>query len=134
MNFFVIDTSALLRLFIPDGPLPEGVEDAIRSVERGAASLLAPELLLAEAGQVLKKKRDSGVLTAVEMDDMLTDLLGLPIQLCSHKPILRDAIRRASDAKLTVYDAIFLVLAEKYNATLLTADEQLQKASRRKGT
>lgn len=133
MKVFVIDTSALLRLFIPDGPLPEGVEEAIRSVERGGASLLAPELLLAEAGQVLKKKRDLGVLSDVELDDLLADLLGLPIQLCSHKPVLRDAIQKASDAKLTVYDALFLVLAEKHNAVLLTADERLQKAGKRNG-
>jgi hypothetical protein len=31
----VIDTSALIRIFVPDGPLPDGFEDFLRGVERG---------------------------------------------------------------------------------------------------
>ena len=30
----VVDTSALIRLFVPDGPLPDGFEDFLRGVER----------------------------------------------------------------------------------------------------
>lgn len=49
----VLDTSALLRLFIPDGELPEGVGECIAAAEQGAIGVLAPELILAEAGQVV---------------------------------------------------------------------------------
>ncbi len=31
----VVDTSALIRLFVPDGPLPDGFNEFLRGVERG---------------------------------------------------------------------------------------------------
>ena len=49
---FVIDTSARLRLFIPDGPLPDGLNAAVSGAERGEFVLLAPELVLTEAGRI----------------------------------------------------------------------------------
>jgi len=33
----VVDTSAVLRLFIPDGPVPNGLEAFFRGVEAGIA-------------------------------------------------------------------------------------------------
>ncbi len=45
----VVDTSALIRLFVPDGPLPDGFNEFLRGVERGFNMAIAPELLLAEA-------------------------------------------------------------------------------------
>ena len=49
----VVDTSALIRLFVPDGPVVEGLEAFMTGVERGLNSALAPELLLAEAANVV---------------------------------------------------------------------------------
>ena len=60
---FTIDTSALVRLYIPDGPIPEGLEMAMQNAERGNDSVIAPELILAECGQVLHKKRLQNILT-----------------------------------------------------------------------
>ena len=32
---FTIDTSALMRRYIPDGPIPEGLEAAMQNSEKG---------------------------------------------------------------------------------------------------
>ena len=77
----VVDTSALLRLFIPDGPIPEGIESALREAERGNDILLAPELILPEAAQVLLKKKKQGLLTREEMGELLDCIISLPIRL-----------------------------------------------------
>ncbi len=52
----VVDTSALIRLFIPDGPIPEGFEKFLSGVERGNNMAIAPELLLVESANVLDRK------------------------------------------------------------------------------
>ena len=54
----VVDTSALIRLFVTDGPLPAGFDGFMRGVER----VIAPELLVAEeeVANVIDKKRKSG--------------------------------------------------------------------------
>jgi hypothetical protein len=45
---FVLDTSALLRLYLADGPLPPSLELAMQRGCRGDALLLIPDLCLLE--------------------------------------------------------------------------------------
>lgn len=52
----VIDASALMRLFIPDGPVPRGLEAFFQGVESERNMAIAPELLMAEAASVIHKK------------------------------------------------------------------------------
>lgn len=42
----VIDPSALIRLFIPDGPVPRGMEVFFQEIDHGKHLALAPELLV----------------------------------------------------------------------------------------
>lgn len=119
----VVDTSALMRLYIPDGPIPEGLESAFRNAERGNDSLIAPELMLAECGQVLHRKRMQNVLTDEELDALLNSILDLPIRLFAHGDLLRPACNLAAELSLTVYDGLFLALAKRHNAPLFTVDK-----------
>ena len=123
----VVDTSALIRLFIPDGPLPDGFEDFLRDVERGLNTAIAPELLMAESANVLNKKRKTDELTATESDQLLTGIIELPIRLFPHRPSIPRAFELAIDHKLSVYDTLYLALAEEHGAVVFTADLRLQK-------
>jgi hypothetical protein len=58
----IIDTSALLRLFISDGDIPKGLEDFFHGVNQGRNWALAPELMLAEADNVIWKYMRAGIL------------------------------------------------------------------------
>jgi predicted nucleic acid-binding protein len=44
-----IDTSAFLRLFIPDGEIPSGLEEYMRAVERGENLAMAHNLTVYDA-------------------------------------------------------------------------------------
>ncbi len=125
----VVDTSAVLRIYIPDGPVPEGMISALREAERGNEALIAPELVLLESAQVLLKKTRQKLLTRQEMDELLGCIISLPIRLFGHKPFLVRAVSLAREHKLTVYDAIFLALAEEKSARLITADRDLKRAA-----
>ena len=125
----VVDTSALIRLFIPDGPLPDGFEDFLRGVERGLNTAIAPELLLAEAANVLNKKRKADELNAAESDQLLTSIIALPIRLFPHRPLIPRAFELAIDRNLSVYDTLYLALAEEHGAVVFTADLRLQKTA-----
>jgi predicted nucleic acid-binding protein len=127
----VVDASALIRLFIPDGPRPEGFEAFLRDVERGSNKAIAPELLVAEAANVIVRKRKLGELSENESMELLSDMLSVPIRLFPHKPILSRAFEIAWKFKLTVYDSLYLALAEENAAALYTADERLVKVARR---
>ncbi len=121
----VVDTSALIRLFVPDGPLPNDFEGFLRGVERGINIAIAPELLLAEAANVINKKQLTGELSKRESDQLLSDILSVPIRLYPHRPILPRAFDLARVHKLTVYDTLYLALAEEHGAVVFTGDRKL---------
>ena len=123
----VVDASALIRLFIPDGPLPDGFDKFLRGVERGLNTAIAPELLVAEAANVINKKQKSGELTGNEGDQLFSDLLSVPIRLFPHRTILLRAFEMARKYNLTVYDTLYLTLAEEHGAVIFSADNQLLK-------
>lgn len=64
---WVIDTSALIRLFVPDGPVHPEAEAAFNRATSGADVLMAPQLLLAETANVLLRKRRRGELSSPEL-------------------------------------------------------------------
>jgi hypothetical protein len=55
-DVFVLDTSALLRLYLADGPLPPSLEPAIQRGCTGDALLLVPDICLLECASVLLKQ------------------------------------------------------------------------------
>ena len=127
----VVDTSALIRLFVPDGQLPNNFEEFLRGVERDLNMAIAPELLLAEAASVLNKKQKLGELTEGESNQLLSDVLSLPIRLFSHRPLLPRAFTLARKYGLTVYDTLYLALAEEHSAVIFSADRKLLKTATR---
>lgn len=123
----VVDTSALIRLFIPDGPLPEGFEEFLRGVERGQSRAMAPELILAEAGNVIHRKHKTGELSEDEADQILTEIMSLPMRLFPHRSIIIRALELAREHDTTVYDCLYLALAEEQGAFIFSADQKLLK-------
>lgn len=106
-------------------PLPDGFDEFLRGVERGSNTAIAPELLAAEAANVIHKKRNSGELNSDESGRLLTVLLGVPIRLFPHWVFIEQAFEIAWDHDLTVYDALYLSLAETHGAIVFSADRKL---------
>ncbi|MBL0732036.1 MAG: type II toxin-antitoxin system VapC family toxin [Desulfosarcina sp.] len=128
MKIVIVDTSALIRLYVPDGPIPDGLEEYLAAAWRAEITLMIPELALAEFVQVLWKKEQAGYLELSEVDEIVAALLELPLEITGHQGILTDALSLARQYKLTVYDSLFLSLAMKRKAELITADQRLKNA------
>jgi predicted nucleic acid-binding protein len=111
--------------------MPKGLEALFRAAERAETTILAPELLLAEVGQVLLKKWQQNLLSELELEEVTGTILKLPIRYAPHQDLLVPAQQLAMQEKLSVYDALFLALARRQGATLFTADEGLAKVARR---
>ena len=128
MKIAVLDTSALVRFYVPDGPIPDKLEKYVSSALCAETTLIIPELALAEFAQVLLKKEQAGYLTPLEVDDIMAAFLDLPLEVFGHIDILPDALSLARQHALSVYDALFMALAVNKNAELLTADQSLKHA------
>ena len=129
----VVDASALVRLFVPDGAVPDGFREFLRGVERGLNRAIAPELLVAETANVMDKKRKAGELSDQESERLLADLLAVPIRFFAHRLLIGRAFELSKEYHLTVYDTLYLSLAEEHGAVLFSADEAMLKAARRLG-
>ena len=127
MKLSVLDTSALIRFYIPDGPIPTGLEEAMSSCLTGNTVLLVPELALVEAAQVLYKKEVAGYINQNEADEILEAILELPLEIIGHYDLLTDAYEISRFNGITLYDAMFMALAKKKNAELISADDELMK-------
>lgn len=128
MKVAVLDTSVLIRFYVPDGPLPNQAEAALEGAWNSDVVLLVPELALAEAAQVLLKKERAKQLSVHEADGILAEILALPLEVIGHADLISPAASLARRLDLTVYDAIFLALCLERQASLLTADDQLAAA------
>lgn len=129
----VVDTSALIRCFIPDGPTAVGLDQALRQAECGDMVLFAPQLLLVEAGSVILKKQRNGVLSAVEGKEILGLVTQMPIRYTAHDSVLESALSLAVEWSLSYYDAIFIALALDRGGRLYTCDEQVADVARKLG-
>ena len=130
---WVVDTSALIRLFVPDGPVHPDIESALQRAASGTDVVLAPHLLLAEAANVLLRKRRRGELSAQELGELLQAVESLPIRLCAHGPLLLSACTLAEMHGLSAYDALYLALSERHGARLLTHDTALDQVAHTMG-
>jgi predicted nucleic acid-binding protein len=128
-DVFVLDTSALLRLYLADGPLPPSLEPAIQRGCSGDALLLVPDLCLLECASVLLKQVQRELLGVDECRALLADVLQLPLRPTSSSELAAEALDQALVLSLSVYDASYLALALKHGAQLITADKQLAKAA-----
>jgi predicted nucleic acid-binding protein len=116
----VVDASAVVELLV-NAP----AADAIGSRIRRARRLAAPHLLDAEVGQVLRRFVRGGQLSVLDAQAALLDLAALPITRYPNGPLLARAFELRDNA--TVYDALYLVLAEAMRVPLITRDAALAR-------
>jgi predicted nucleic acid-binding protein len=116
----VLDASTVLDLLLDLPPHAHAIRRRIREETPG---LLAPHLLDAEVGQVLRRYLRLRELTAERAEGALEDLRQLPLQRYPHGPLLDRAFELREN--VTFYDGLYLALAEAADAPLLTRDARL---------
>jgi predicted nucleic acid-binding protein len=115
----VLDASAVIELLLNTD---NGALVRSRIADR-AESLHAPHLLSVEVAQVLRRYVASRSIKPEIAVAALDDLAVLDIAHYAHEPFLPRAW--ALRDNVTVYDAVYLVLAEVLDAPLLTLDRRL---------
>ena len=124
----VLDASAFIR----GVGLPDPMEEAfgwLEAVHEQRAEALAPELLFAEVANGLLVYVRASALGLDAAAALLDRLLRLPIRTFSLRELAVPALAVASARGLSVYDACYVVLAERANVPLLTADARAAAAA-----
>jgi predicted nucleic acid-binding protein len=116
----VVDASVLVPLLVD-----EDDSSAARAMAGDEPDLIAPDLILAEALNVLWKKQRLGQVDDATRSDAVA-LIGRPlVRLVAMPPLARRASDLAQELDHPVYDCFYLALAEREGVPLVTADNRL---------
>ncbi len=118
----VLDASAVVELLLG---LPAAAAVAER-IAPDAETLHAPELLFAEVAQVVRRYERRGDIDERRGENALVDLVDLGIESYHHLTLVGRAWELRHD--LSIYDALYVGLAEALGAPLLTLDAGLAGA------
>ena len=118
---FVLDASAVVRLILLD-PV---AADWAQTLET-AGMVLAPELMLTGVANTLWKLQRAQQLQGVNPQELLVHAKGLVDHIEPDRQLQVEALALAIHFNHSVYDCLYLALARREAATLLTADRKLQ--------
>jgi predicted nucleic acid-binding protein len=120
----IIDASVLIKFFVPE-ILSVKAEQLLARVEEGGIRLFAPDLIYAEAGNTLWKKRRLKELTQAEVGKITDLIISFPLKVEASKTLFPLALDIAIAYEVTVYDALYLSMARVYETQMMTADRKL---------
>ena len=116
----VIDASVACKWY-----LDEPLADAARRLAESDDMFLAPDLILAEVGNVLWQRLRKGEITDLQAKQITSQLPGVFFALVPTATLLERALQIAVEVDHPVYDGLYLALAERWDAPLVTADTWL---------
>ncbi|MCP9915861.1 type II toxin-antitoxin system VapC family toxin [Cyanobium sp. ATX 6F1] len=118
----VIDASAVVRI-ITAHPEAQVCIEALAT----ASLVIAPELMLTEVSNVLWKLQRAQALGGIDPQDLLHDARDLINHVEPDRVLQAEALALACHLDHPVYDCLYLALARREAAVLLTADRRLQR-------
>jgi predicted nucleic acid-binding protein len=118
----VVDTSIAVKWFVNE----TGRERALRVLD--VPERHAPDLIVAEAGNVAWKKALRGEITGAQARFICASLRHYFAVLHRSEALIDRAIDIALRLEHPIYDCLYLTCAERAGARLVTADERLLAA------
>jgi predicted nucleic acid-binding protein len=122
----VLDASAAVRLILGD-PAAAQVAEQIRE----AAVVLAPELMLTEVANTLWKLQRAGHLADLDPQQLLAEARDLVDRVEADRHLQAEALALACHHDHPVVDCLYLTLARREAATLISLDRRLQQLAER---
>jgi predicted nucleic acid-binding protein len=120
---YVIDASVAIKWFIP-----EIYSDVALHASRLRAPLHVPALIQLEVGSVLSKKIRRNELTKDEGDVILKEFRQLPLQYHPDERLFPAGYALALATHQSLYDCLYLALAETIDGVVITADRKFFQA------
>jgi predicted nucleic acid-binding protein len=118
MEPIVLDSSEVLKWYLEE----PGAEEALAFQANDSLTLHAPDLVLVEVDSVLCAMVRQRALTARLVEAMRTSVRGAGLTLHGFRSLLDPAVEASRATNKALYDCLYLALAERLDATLITAD------------
>ena len=116
---FVVDASVAVKLLVDE---PDS--DAARGLAASGEELHAPRLMASEAANALWQKARTGQMERADAGAALAWMAEMPLRWHDDETVGADALRLALALDHAVYDCVYLALAHRIGATVVTADRR----------
>lgn len=120
MSAFTLDASVAVKWYFNE-PLAEPALELLA----GGHALHVPDLIHAEFGNVLRKKVGHGLVGAAHADLVAKAFAKIPFLVFSSASLMPEALAIAIEHQCPLYDSLYVALARRTEAPLVTADERL---------
>lgn len=130
-TLLVIDASVALKWVVTE-PGSDEASALLTEMADDAVSLVAPEHLVGEVGNGLRKRVAQGVLVAEDAIAALDAVAALNLEFIGGPERWLRSLPAALDWGVTTYDALYVLLALDLGAELITADVRLADSARSK--
>jgi predicted nucleic acid-binding protein len=121
---YVLDASVALKWVLAevDSDKADALRDAFR---KGIHDFLAPDIFPSEIGHAITKAQRRKIITISEGSILLGNILTTLPQLVPSLPLLPEAYALASTKRISLYDSLYVALADREGCRLVTADIRL---------
>lgn len=119
MRRYVVDASVAIKWFVP-----EIHSDAALRAQHSGTHLHIPAFMVLELGNVLAKKLRRNELTPGDGETILRELKRLPLQHHADARLFAAAYQLALNTRRSLYDCLYLALAEAIDGVMVTADHK----------
>ncbi|HUY87854.1 MAG TPA: type II toxin-antitoxin system VapC family toxin [Pirellulales bacterium] len=123
MSLYIVDASVGVKWFVP-----EVDSDAAQRLQNPVHQLHVPSLFDVEVANTIWKKLRRGELSSATANSIVAQLPSIPVARHADAPILKAAFELAEKTGRTVYDSLYLALAENLAGQLVTADDRFVNA------
>ncbi len=123
MNCYVVDASVAVKWYLPE------IHDVqAKRLLTGDKQLLVPDLIFSEVGNILWKRVRAEQILEKEALAILQSMGALRLSISASWPLALVALAIACKTQRSVYDSLYLALAVKEDAVMVTADEKFYNA------
>ncbi len=124
----VIDVNVAVKWYVPE----DFSDDAMFLLElfkNKQINVYAPVTMKAEFANAIRKYVIRKIISREIAEEILSEIKTIPINYCNITwKIIIDAFEYAFKKSITVYDAIYVILAKNLSAKFITADKRLYSA------
>lgn len=127
MSDVIADSSVVVKWFLPEVDRAQAAQLVVDTTQKGK-QLIVLDLALVETTNAIWKQQQRGQATVDEAKQLLHQLQAMQVRREAAEPLLGSALEIAMKFRLSVYDALFVALADQLKLLAVTADEPLYRA------
>lgn len=121
---YVLDSCVALKWVLPE-PDSDKAERLRDRLEDATHEFFAPDVFAVEVGNALTRAERKRLIKAGRASMLFADVMRTSPHLLSYLPLMNRAMEISSAARCSVYDCLYVALAEREGCQLVTSDTRL---------